>query len=364
MATETPAAAPTLPGSAEDLARLLTAKKREHFEQRASNAWARTQPVASDAEPSSCLRRQVLEVVAWQLKEPFPPEAAERMAWGDEAERAGLALLEEMRVRVTRQQSPFQLRHRKTGQVVLSGKIDGVIQLQGAVAAGARGRRLQAVLEIKKLQPWVFDKLDSAQDLLTFWWTRKFLSQMQAYLIGEEVEWGVFFVTDGARWKFLPVELDFEHAEAVWSNAERAVDAIAAYREADQAGLEPPLPPFTTDLEQCRRCSFFGRACNPPVSEMGAELLADPQLEEDLLRREECKDAHRDYESADGRVKKFLKALVDAGALKDRGVCGDFAIEVETQNVKAQPAKPASTRRVIHIERVLPGDGGAAQEGA
>jgi len=344
--------------SAEDVARALDQRKREHFARLASKGWARSQPVASDIEPTSCLRRQVLEIVAWQAKEPFSPEAQERMDWGDEAERAGLTLLtEKLRLRVIRQQDMFELRHRKTGELVLRGKFDGIVEM-----VGADGRRVRSLLEIKKVGPWVMDKLTTAADFTHYWWTRKYLSQMQAYLIGEGLEWGVFLVTDGSRWAFLPVALDYEHAEAVWAHAEAVVDAVRAYRESERrSSTGTELPPFTEDREQCRHCGFFGRGCNPPLVELGADLLTDPQLEADLRLREESKDAHRQYEAADKRVKDLLKPAAEAGLT--RAICGDFVIEVKTQNLKPQPPKPATpggVRRVIHIERA--GAAGPAEE--
>src|SRR5436189_236143 len=47
-----------------------------------SKAYPRTHPIASDVDPESCLRRQVLEVVAWEDKPLFEAKTMARFEVG------------------------------------------------------------------------------------------------------------------------------------------------------------------------------------------------------------------------------------------------------------------------------------------
>ena len=66
--------------------------RRERRLSEAVRSYPRNQPIASDVEPGSCLRRQVLEVTAWESKEPIPTHRQARFEAGIEAEAQAQAI--------------------------------------------------------------------------------------------------------------------------------------------------------------------------------------------------------------------------------------------------------------------------------
>jgi hypothetical protein len=305
VTTSTPA---TPAGSPEAFVEDLRARRADRL-QGLVRLFPRNQPIASDIDPDSCMRRQVLELVEWQKKEPIPADRQGRLQAGDDAEQRGLKELREMGYRVTKEQVPFELLDRRTKEPVLRGKIDAFIEITGT--------RLDVPVEAKSMEPHVYDAIDTVEDLSFFWWTKKYLSQMQAYLIGYERPWGLFWLTNlRGDWKPIVVRLDYAFAERVWSYAENIVAAVKDYR----AGGPPP--PFTRDPTECTRCPFFGRACQPPIHEEGATVIEDEYLEAALERRFGIEQPHREFTALDRRIRERLLLGPEFQ------ICGPFVVHI------------------------------------
>lgn len=321
-------------GFVEDLAR-----RRDERLNALVRLYPRSQPIASDIDPGSCMRRQVLEIVRWEDKAPIPADRQGRLQAGDDAETRGMKELREMGYRVIKEQVTVDLRHRRTKATVLRGRLDGFIRVE----------RDEVQVEVKSMNPWVFDAINRVEDLDRFWWTKKYYFQLQAYMIADNKPWSLLWLTNLAgEWKAIPVRLDYDAAERVWSFAEAIADAVDVYRQASD------LPPFTTDPLQCTRCPFFGRSCNPPIEEQGASVLDDPDFELQLIRRAELEPARTEYERLDKRAKDRLRL---GPALQ---VCGEFVIEV-TEQKRHESAREArdTVAKIVKIER----SGQAPQEG-
>lgn len=319
---------------------LVLERRRAYYEGQ-GDRFQRNQPIASDLDPDSCLRRQVLEVVAWDKKAPPSPELSEKFRAGRLAEEEVMAFLErDLRLKITEQQAPFSLVHQKTGQKVVGGKIDG--KLWPDVPRG------HVVVEVKRVSPWEFDRIGRYLDLFDRWWTRKWPPQIQLYMVGTGTEHGLFLLTDGARLKPVQVGLDLDVADRAWRHAEAIVDAIELFRMYEREGLQS-LPAFTTDQAQCTRCPFFGRACNPPLVEQGARVIADADLESAIERWRELDEPHREHERLDKAIKEALRAGVprEAGARRLLLV-GKFAVEVSAVPVKASE-KPREARVDLRV---------------
>lgn len=286
----------------------------------------RRQPIASDADPDSCLRRQVLEVVRWKDKEPIPWDRQGRLEAGDDAEAAGLRHLREMRFNVVKEQVPFEHMHRRRPVPALSGRIDAFVMVE--LEDAERRRRVEVPFELKSVAPWVYSALRDEESLSRFWWTKRHRAQAQAYLIGYASPWGVIYYTNLlGEWKPILIRLDYAFAERVLSFAERIVDEVDRYRrwDADPVRREreaPPLPDFASDPTECARCPFFGRACNPPIREAGAAVWEDPDFESLLDRWRETRDAHREHVGLNERVKSRLKMG------PDRQVVGAYMVNI------------------------------------
>ena len=135
---------------------------------------------------------------------------------------------------------------------------------------------------------------------------------MLCYMWGVGAEYGFLLLARPGLPKLIPVRL-FDHLDLVEEFLQKAEAAL----DHKEAGT---LPDYITDLDECRRCPFFGRVCNPPTAATGAQVLTDPELELMLDRREELKEAAREYDDLDEDVKQRLRGV-------ETGVAGKFLIE-------------------------------------
>lgn len=339
MATATVLQFPPEPPSDDLLVEIV--RRRTERLARKSKGYARTVPIASDIDPASCLRRQVLEIVRWQDKPLFEASTQARFEAGNIWEDQATIALKTDGFQVVAEQVPFELTRRGGGDVVLRGRIDGKI----------RWGLEEIPFEVKSMNPLVFDRISTVDDLARYWWTTKYVPQLQAYLVGHGHPWGFFYLTNMAgQWKALRVDLDYAMAERIWSFAESIVDGVQTYR------ADGSLPGYTPDATQCAHCDFFGRTCNPDTIEQGAAMLADPELEASLARWCELREPHREYDGLDRRVKDALKKALDVRP-EARAIVGRFAVLIKDKPVKAEE-KPRAARvdRVVTIEELLRGD--------
>jgi len=311
-----------------------------------SKAYPRTHPIASDVDPDSCLRRQVLEVVRWEDKPLFEAKSMARFEVGVIWENEAIINLKRDGFEVVAEQTPFQLNDRRTGVPVLRGRIDGKIRWNGK----------DVPFEVKSMNPNVYARMETLDDLLRFWWTKKYIAQLLAYLIGHGHEWGFFYLTDClGNWKAIRVDLDYAKAEAIWAFGETIVAAIS---EARSSGA---LPTYSSDPTECARCPFFKRACQPDIIEQGATMLDDPELLAIIDRWHELKPLAREFEGLDKQVKGRIKA-----AEIERGIAGNYVISVTKRPVKEYTVK-ARVDKYVSIEplsKVAQAIASEAMEGA
>ena len=323
-----------------------------------SKAYARAVPIASDIDPDSCLRRQVLEIVAWQDK-PLPgAELQARFEIGSLLEREAIIALQTDGFEVVEQQTPFELVRRGTREPVLRGRTDGKI----------RWGSERIPLEVKTMNANTFAQIHTLEDFERYWWTRKYPTQLQAYLVGYEQSWGFIYLTDClGHWKPIRMDLDYSMAERIWSFAETIDDGVKTYRK------DGTLPAYSTRPSDCTHCDFFGRTCNPPIIEAGARFLSDPELLADLERREALITAGaKRLDALDKSIKERLKLSLPVPALNEgetleayaarlkelpasNAIAGRFTVEIAPKFVRAEKApRQARVDRVVTIEALAP----------
>lgn len=285
----------------------------EHVE----DAWAAflTRDARSQQQPHdhvyasawrACERRMVYELTAPEQLPPWPAETLARFRRGDDRERDLLADL--VRIgrdadppfRVVSQQERFTLRDRK-GRTAIVGKVDARLEFPD----------LRAPLEVKAWSPFVVERIETFADVFDQPWTRSGGYQLLSYLYGAGVPYGFLLLDRAGLPRLLPVELDanLDRMEAFLSRAERVLD----HRDAGT------LPDYIDDAQECQRCPWYGHTCNPPLTARGAQVLTDPELEAALERREQLKDAAKEYEHLDADVKKHLRGV-------ENGVVGAFHV--------------------------------------
>lgn len=292
-----------------------------------ARTWPRNQPVASDVDPDSCLRRQVLEIVDWENKRPVDQQLAERFSVGKLWESQGLSQLHALGFEVEAGQSAFELKNRE-GVPVLRGKIDGKVRW--------RARRFS--FEIKSLRPEVYARIDSAEDMEEMSFSRKYPYQLQSYMLGHGEEEGFFMLTDClGHWKPIPVAIDLAVCERIMQFAETIVLEVARVRKGGE------LPPYTDDANECRYCPFFKRSCDPPLAEIAAGVIADdatPMFKR-LFELEEQAD---EYLGLEKKLKELAKQAHPSGDTLLR--CGNYFAKIKEVAMKATERKAHTQRRV------------------
>jgi hypothetical protein len=256
----------------------------------------------------TCDRRMVLELTAPDQQLPFEAATLARFRRGDDRERDLLADLgrigrdAEPSFEVRSQQERFTLKDRK-GRIAISGKVDARLQFD---------RELAAPIEVKAWSPLMVDRITSFADLFENPWTRSGGYQLLSYLYGANEPIGFLLLDRSGLPLILPVELDahLDRMEEFLTRAEAVLDHA-------EAGT---LPDYHDDPTECKRCSFYGTGCNPPLTANPVRVLTDPELEAALERWHTLKPAGREWLDLDTEIKGRLRGV-------ESGLIGAFAIE-------------------------------------
>lgn len=287
-------------------------KRRTDALTRRISAYPRHNPIASDLGP--CTREYVLAMTKWQER-PLPdPALKARFERGSLIENAVIQELLALGLEVRKERTPFEVKDKK-GRIILRGQVDGFVTVD----------RKDYPLEVKSLDPNVFQRISTVEDFGKYVWAAKYPRQLQAYLYANNLETGFFLLDDcKGAWRLLPVTLDYEAMEGILKQCEEAVE----YRDAGT------LPNYHPDPAVCRRCWAFGRVCDPPLEYHALTLADDPDFEAMLNRRGELYPLSKEYEALDKTVKDKVKG-------KDGLIVGNWLIQgsEQTRTYKPQEAK-------------------------
>lgn len=316
------ATAPILPASGPELLDLVSDAWAGHLvaQRRGRSTDPRSYVYASARR--ACVRRMALDLM-FPGDEPEPSaEALERMQRGKEREDAIIARLMHVGRRcaipfeVIEGQRRFEIRDRD-GSTLIVGKVDGRLGFH-------TGER--PIFECKSGE--VARHVDSLEDLDRSPWSRHWLDQLLAYLYAEGEAWGFLILDRPSLPKLLPVVLEdhLDRAETFLRDARAAVDA--RFERA-------PLPAYTADRAECRRCPHNGRSCTPDADfGDGVQLITDDRLIYLAEQREKNAEAAKVYDRADAELKKALRG-VELGILGPYQVTGRWQRKT-TVNVPAE----------------------------
>jgi CRISPR/Cas system-associated exonuclease Cas4 (RecB family) len=237
---------------------------------------------------NGCLRRGVLERTHWQEKEM--PDIRLQMIFdeGYREERTVLRMLDDAGITVNEQQSCGEWE-----KYNITWHLDGVILDDGNAIP----------IEIKSMAPHIYDAINTLEDFHKKPWTRSYLAQIQLYLLGKNVEKGIFILKNKStgRIKTVEVKLDYALAE----------ECIKVCEAINKHVADGTMPERIKDVEVCRDCPMK-TSCAPGMN-FGAELKIadDPMFEQRLDRffelkpnELECKDV---YELIKDRIKATAK---------------------------------------------------------
>ena len=176
------------------------------------------------------------------------------------------------------------------GQIMAVGKIDGMIQYDG----------INIPVEVKAMNPNMYGRINSVDDLLDYDYTQKYVRQLLMYMYAKESEFGLFIISDfmGHR-KRIPVFLG-NHLEV----AEAALRTMEKSWEAKASGQIPDRIAFHSKV--CGRCPFQA-TCLPSESIGGADAVDDPALEALLTKHQELKAVAGEFKEVDEAVKDAFK---------------------------------------------------------
>lgn len=302
----------------------ITTRREQALRDRTSS-YPRTNSILSDI--GECDRQMVYAVTNWQDKKEISPELKARFEIGNVQEREVVNELRQMGYDLILQQEPVEIKNNK-GEVIGRGKVDGHFKYHG----------IKIPVEIKSMHPQVFDNIDSLDDFKKKPYLRKYLRQMAMYLYGNNVEEGLFLLTNClGLWKVFVVTLDFGEGEQILQRLERVHAHLKAKTLPDRIEYRDEI---------CGKCDF-AHICLPDVMRKELNVLNDEDLLANLQLREATRDAYSEYSRVDKKVKDFLKKHN-----VEKGVAGDFIITSRIIETKERAAVPAGTQTRYEISRI------------
>lgn len=249
---------------------------------------------ASDID--KCARRMALDILYWEKRPAFEVHTIHRLNRGKEIESLiVLPELQRLGFTVVGGQMAADIKARNGDGVICTLHIDGMIERNGH----------RFVFDCKSMNPNLYAKMKTAEDLLDGKWTYKYLWQLLLYMWAHSLECGFFLIDDClGHWRCIPVYL--------WDHADRCEEALTRCAEVMAAVIPGArLPDFIDNPAHCRECwAYAAGVCTPPLdfSGEGIKVLADTKLIEALDRMAELEEVGEEYARLERDVKDRMKA--------------------------------------------------------
>jgi len=251
-----------------------------------------------------CARSLVYQRLNWNEKLLPSPSKLLIFRDGNTHETDIIKLLGEAGIQVIEQQRPFDWK-----ELELRGKIDGRIKVDGK----------NIPLEIKSINPYDFEKINTVQDLLNSPkpWTQGYVAQMMIYLLMMNEQEGIMLFKNKATGalKQVNVSLDYAYAEGVCKKLEIVNKHIK----------DGTYPERITDRAVCQFCDFKHLCLADEVSE-SINITDDPEITDLIEQREALKPQAKAFEEADEQLKAIWKTK-EAGTYL---VGGKFQVKIST----------------------------------
>lgn len=270
-------------------------------------------------------------------------------------ERVIRPLMSSLGINIDRTQEMCEIRC--GGRVVCTGHIDGIVQWNG----------MDVLVEIKTINPNLFDSMSTIYDMLDHPWLYKWALQVLLYCRAYSLDAGMILLDDClGHLKCIPFGVaahetlvdDAIHRCRVATLAKVSYDAACdAIGDCVVRDIESHLPPHHDDAAHCRRCRHCeSGACIPPMMNAsdGIRFVSSPQIEEALAVRESTHEAHNDFNRADRVVSGFFKPQPDGVYL-----VGPFRVDVSSSERAGYTVEPGKVQR-RKVER-LAGEAAAAE---
>jgi hypothetical protein len=176
----------------------------------------------------------------------------------------------------------------------ITGHIDGVLQVQDGILW-----KTFAVCDIKTCSPHVFDGLSDYDSLAKYPWSRKWRGQLMIYALGLNIEKCCLILVNKQNLfdiKTIYFDLDMQYAYGLLHRANQVNEHV-------EGGT---LPDKINRPDECGRC-VFAHHCMPELAAgEGTKILADPELEGLLARRDGLEDAKTELATIERQLKAAL----------------------------------------------------------
>ena len=244
-----------------------------------------------------CERYLVFNRTRWREKEMHDVSLEYIFREGREQEKSVLRLMAEAGFDVVEQQRPFDWK-----EYQITGSIDGKVLIDGEALP----------LEIKSCAPWIWDKINTLDDLLNAKYDhlRKYPAQLSIYMLCDNKDKAIFIFKNKStgHLKELLMHLDLDYAEGLIQKAERVNLAVAEKRTPDPIDW----------CETCDRCGYRAICLNDCVREE-LEIIVDQEMEDNILGWFLFKGDHQKWLEYDEYRKEKFRGI-------SKLVCGDFLI--------------------------------------
>ena len=233
-----------------------------------------------------CKRQMVYSILDWDKKDTPDDGLLSLFEAGKKEENNIIKMLLDLGFEVINQQNPINIKNRK-GEIICTGRIDGKIVYKG----------LKIPYEIKSMNDYSFQQLNTIEDFEKSPLHRKYIKQLQLYLIGNEIEVGMFIISNFRQIKLIPVYLDYGLCEQITQQLESAWEFVKQKKYPD---------PITYNPKICDWCPWEF-LCTKQVTNKPAELINNKELEELLERRFELEQSAKEFKEIDERIKAPFK---------------------------------------------------------
>lgn len=234
-----------------------------------------------------CARKLVYDRLNWQEK--LLPNARTLMIFrdGNMHEGAVLRLLQDAGLTIEETQRPFEW-----PELQVRGRLDGRIRNNGS----------KIPLEVKSSNSFTWDSVNSQEDLknASKYWVQGYYAQMQLYLFMANEEEGILLLKNKqtGQLKEIAVTIDYDYAEQIAQKLELVNKHVAART----------YPERVSDRTVCQYCDFR-HICLPDEESGQINIESDEELVELLEEREHLRDAAKEYDKVDKKLKEYWKKM-------------------------------------------------------
>lgn len=269
------------------LANEIVLKRKEQLH-RENKRWIPRNFYASSI--SECTRQMVHSILDWDKRELADDGLLAFFESGKKEENNIIKMLLDLGFEVVQQQNPIEIKSSKgetKGETICTGRIDGKIIYNG----------VPIPYEIKSMQDYSFQQLNSIEDFERSPLHRKYIKQLQMYMYGNNIEVGMFIISNFRQIKVIPVYLDYGLCEQILKQLEIAWEYVQKKEYPEPINYNPKI---------CDWCPFE-ILCTKTTQNNPAEFINNKELEEKIDRRFQLEAAAKEYKELDEQIKAPFK---------------------------------------------------------